>query len=155
MQFIPKTDDEIAAEMLIAPGDYDFQVREAVEETSKKGNDMIHLKLSVWDADGNERWIDDYLLEVMAFKLRHFAYAVGLDGLYESGSLTAGDCTGKSGKCSVFIDKGDGNFRDKNAIKDYVVPDEQPAAPSPRPPATNGNAAVKNQEASIADRPAC
>jgi hypothetical protein len=44
-----------------------------------------------FDADGKGRKVNDYLMESVAYKLRHFAYAVGLGKSYEAGSLDAAD----------------------------------------------------------------
>lgn len=131
MRFQPKSEADIARENLLPVGDYDFTVLEASDERSKSGNDMIKLKLEVWDNDGNTRHVYDYLLEQMAFKLRHFCSATGLIELYEQGDLQAIDCENRSGRCKIIIktDKT-GEHDPNNAVKDYLVPD---AANAPEP----------------------
>ena len=125
MKFSPKTDDEINALNLIEPGIYDFEVMDAKDKTSKSGNEMIELRLKVWDKNGLEHHIYDYLLEALAFKLKHFSKVSGLLVKYEHGTIFATDCIGKSGKVEVIIQKGQPNpnggvYSDKNSIKDYI-----------------------------------
>ena len=127
MRFTPRTPEEIQSMTLIAPGTYDFTVVESKEMLSKSGNEMIKLQLKVWDMNGNERSVFDYLLEAMAFKLRHFCEATGLLNKYEEGGFNAEDCLGKSGKVEIIIQEGnfkpDGSkYADKNAVKDYCKP---------------------------------
>lgn len=119
MKFTPKTEEQIATENLIPEGTYSFEVKQAMEETSKSGNPMIHLLLHVF-VDDSIRQLDDYLLEKMAFKLRHFCASTDLLDLYQQGALTASDCEGKTGwvKIAVQPDKS-GKYPPRNSAKDY------------------------------------
>ena len=119
MQFQSKTEKQIQEESLIPAGEYDFTVREAVEKKSKAGNDMIQVDMDIF-VDGKERPLKDYLMESMAFKLRHFCFSIGLGGKYEAGTLSAVDCQGKSGKVKI-IQKANGDYGLQNSVKDYVV----------------------------------
>lgn len=121
MKFAPKTEQQVQEEGLLHPGIYDFEVSSAEDTHSNKGNEMVVVKLSVIDADGQERKITDYLLEAMAFKLRHFAYATGLGPKYEIGTLTSDDMKGRTGQCKLRIKPADGEYRSKNEVSDYVV----------------------------------
>lgn len=122
MKFQPKTEKEIAEANLWPEGEYGFEVTEANDTASKKGNDMIKLKLRVYNAEGAFKFIDDYLLESMAFKLRHCASTCGLLDVYEGGSLLASDFVGKNGFVKLKITKDEtGKYADKNDVKDYVV----------------------------------
>lgn len=127
MKFQPKTDQQIATENCLTPGQYDFEVIAATDKKSQKGNDMIELKLKVYpNDDSGARTIFDYLLEQMAFKLRHFAYAVGLGETYERGELTAAMCSGHSGKVALRIGQDkEKKYPPKNEVVDYVVPGEE------------------------------
>jgi len=120
MRFTPKTEKELAEEGLLKPENYEFEVLEASDETSKSGNPMIKLKLNVFGKDGQTHHIFDYLLEAMAFKLRHFCDGAGILPKYEAGEVTAFDCKGKSGIVLISIQKDkDGVYPDKNVVKDY------------------------------------
>lgn len=131
MRFTPKTEEEIAAENLLQPGEYGFTVMEAEDTQSKAGNDMMKVKLEVFAPDGGTRHVYDYLLEKMAFKLRHFAATVGRMADYERGELSADAVVGRSGLVRIEIEPA-GDYPAKNVVKDYVVapkpPANQPAA---------------------------
>lgn len=134
MKFPPKTDEQIARENCMPIGDYDFEVVEAVDKISQKGNPMIALQLRVF---GPERamTVRAYLMEAMAFQMRHFCFAVGLGKEYEAGELAAANCIGRTGRLTLKIEDQPG-YMPKNAVKDYIVPaaGEAPASPSPRQP---------------------
>ena len=126
MKINPKSNEELQSAGLIEPGVYNFEVTTAVDTVSKSGNDMIKLQIKVWDKSGSEKVIFDYLLDAMAFKLRHFAESTGLIDKYNYGELMAHDCIGKCGKVELLIEKGPHNpnggmYPDKNTVKDYVL----------------------------------
>lgn len=124
MKFQPKSQEELdreaAARGPFRPGVYDFDVTSASDETSKNGNEMIAVVLKVYDQDGETRTVRDWLLEAMAYKLRHACETVGLDHEYEAGTVSAADFEGRSGKVKLKIEKSSG-FPDKNVVADYVV----------------------------------
>lgn len=125
MRFAPKSEQELQVMSLLEPGLYKFQVSSATDETSKSGRDMIKLVLSVWDKDGNQHNIFDYLLDAMAYKLRHFCEATGLIAKYDHGEILAADCLNRSGYMHLEIKEGeqkqDGlRYPSRNSVKDYV-----------------------------------
>lgn len=131
MRFEPKTEAEVASGDLWQPGTYDFEISEATEEVSKAGNEMIKLKLLIYNEDGNRRVVFDYLMEKVPYKLRHCAVACGLQNKYESGVLTADDLIGHAGRCKISIRKDKtGQYPDQNQIADYLV--EEPRASQKR-----------------------
>ena len=123
MQFTPKTEKQINEDSLLPDGIYDFEVTFAADDVSKASqNEMIHLKLNVFDEDGKSRLIHDYIVASMEMKLRRAAYACGLGEKYEDGELHASDfedCTGQV-KVKKQADKT-GQYPDKNVIADYIV----------------------------------
>lgn len=119
MNFNPKTEDQIAEDSLLPDGNYDFNVLSAEDMTSKSGNEMIKLKLLVL-ADLGEKIVFDYILEKMAFKLRHFCETTGLIEVYEKGNLDSMTCVGKSGVVVVGKSKDKtGKYPPKNVVVDY------------------------------------
>jgi hypothetical protein len=129
MKFTPKTDEEIARENLWPAGEYSFEILEAADKTSKSGNEMIEMKVKVINDDGGFILVNDYLLESIAYKLKHAAEACGLLEQYSTGSLVSHDFIGKTGMLKLKIQKGkpkdDGSgdvYPDRNAIGDYVKP---------------------------------
>jgi hypothetical protein len=123
MRFTPKTEKEIAEENLLPKGEYNYEVISAADTTSKKsGADMIAVKLRIFVSEDGGITLTDYLMEAMARKLRNFCAQNGLMAQYESGTLRASDCEGKSGVAYVKIEKDKtSQYPDKNAIADYPV----------------------------------
>lgn len=135
MQFKPRTEKEIQEENLRPAGVYSFEIVDAKDETSKKGNDMIKLSVRLYNTEGDDCGvISDYLLESLAYKLRHAAVACGLEEKYVGGNITADDFIGKMGdlKLSIRKDKT-GQYPDQNSIQDYVVKKDGEVADGPPP----------------------
>ena len=69
-----------ASEFHVVPGDYQLRVLEAVEDTSKSGNEMIKLKFRILKDDGSDGPIlYDYLVftESSFWKIDHFLKSCG------------------------------------------------------------------------------
>ncbi len=140
MQFSTKTENELDTEFLIPAGTTcDFEVVEAAEKVSAKGNDMIALQLKVWHADRDYR-VRDWLLSSMGHKLLHFCEATGLTPQYAAGTLTKTDCLGKTGKLVVSLEEGKNGYAAQNKVDDYIghrkasSPPALGAKPAPTPP---------------------
>jgi hypothetical protein len=148
VKFQPKSEEEIAAANLLVGGDYAFEVTKAEEQTSKAGNDMVKLQLNIPDEEERSHTVFDYLVgtEGAAYKVRHFAEAVGLLDDYERGELKADDMVGRSGIAVVGIQKQSG-YPDKNVIRDYKPAHSSAAA---APAATKkGNGPARDMDDSI------
>lgn len=136
MNFTPKSAEELQLAELMPEGEYDFKVLSAEDAVSKKGNDMLKLKLAVYVGQ-REYHVFDYLLEAMAFKLRHFCESTGLLDLYEDGILTADDCDGAAGIVEIEIEKPKegSKYGPKNVVADYISRDAvriESAPPKPK-----------------------
>jgi hypothetical protein len=132
MKFQAKTEEEIELDGLLPEGEYDFQVLEASDQISKKGNEMIKLYLNVFDAQGKPRRVTDYIMEAFPRKLRHFCKHTGLMQSYDCGGLTAFECVDKTGRVRLTIEPA-GEYHAKNAVVDYVEGFQfapKPAAPA-------------------------
>ena len=132
----------------LRPGEYDYEVKEASEEQSAAGNDMIKLTVWVYDTDGNRRTVFDYLLgtEKSQFKVRHFAESCGLVKEYERGELDAMDCEGKTGRLKLRIKPAQGDYPAGNQVQDYIASEDKPtrvarpssqSRPTPTPKTNN------------------
>jgi hypothetical protein len=133
MRITPKSEQEIQNENLLPAGEYDFEIMDAEEAVSKAGNDMIKLKVKIFSDDHGERIVFDYLMESVAYKLRHAAEACGLLESYESGLLDAEDFKLKVGRCKVGVQKDkSGQFPDRNSVSDYLM--SVPSGPSASKP---------------------
>lgn len=140
MTVTPKTEKQLMEERNFPEGEYPFEVVLAKDGISKRsGNEMIHLKLKCFTQDGRQFFVDDYLMDSMGFKLRHFCEEVGLLEKYEAGQLKDYDCDKKEGTVQIIIQKSkESQYPDKNSVKDYgvakkKVKEEKPAAPTPEP----------------------
>lgn len=150
MKFIPKSEDDLVRESLLEPGEYPFRVIDAVDATSKNGNEMIKLKLEVFGKNGDTAHVFDYLLEKMAFKLRHFAESAGMLDKYERGEFSAMDCMEKQGYVSLDIEPASNGYSAKNAVKDYANKPLRDAAHKPHKP-LNPAPGKKATDASLAE----
>jgi hypothetical protein len=124
MEYQPRQDREIRESMVLTPGEYDFEVVEAVEKVSKAGNDMIELKLRIFVPDGSTRLLNDWLVpgsDLGDLKLNRFAHATGLQDAYFAGELSSLNCTGAAGKVRLTV-QADEKYGDQSRVKDYVVP---------------------------------
>lgn len=124
MRFTPKSEQQIQEERfpVLPPGKYHFEVIDAKDEVSKKGNPMIVLQLKILDSSLSPvAYLKDYLMESIAYKLRHAAYVAGLGDRYESGDLEADAFKSKAGLVNIGIQKDKtGQYPDKNSILDYI-----------------------------------
>lgn len=122
MNFKPKSDADLSTGNLLPKGEYDFEVIGAVDKVSKANNEMIELKLLIYIDGTPARQVFDYLMESVAYKLKHFCYAVGLADKYDSGTITAFDCNNVSGRCKIGVKQDKtGQYPPNNNVTDYVV----------------------------------
>ncbi|MBE3140798.1 MAG: hypothetical protein IMZ53_09470, partial [Thermoplasmata archaeon] len=104
----------------IPKGTYSFEVLEASDETSSKGNDMIKVNLAIWQGERVLCRVFDYLLAAMEAKLRHACDSCGLLDKYQQGSLQASDFIGRTGSVKIKIKKATSEYPEKNEVEDYV-----------------------------------
>jgi hypothetical protein len=105
---------------LLRPGECDFEVKQAQDQTSDAGNEMIKLTLDVWDSTGKKATVYDYLLDAIPHKVRHAAYACGIGHVYERGEIEASHFEGKNGRL-VIRTKEQPGYNPKNDVTDYVI----------------------------------
>ncbi len=138
MRFTPKTEAQVSSGALFPKGNYDFEVVEAKDTISKSSsNNMLALQLLIYDQQGHSKRVFDYLLDTenAAYKLRHFAEAVGLLAAYATGDIKAEDCMGRTGRCKVAISKDKTEeYPDKNTITDYIYEKANGNAPTVKTP---------------------
>jgi hypothetical protein len=105
---------------VLTPGIYPFKVLQAADETSRAGNDMIHLKLGVERHNGTDQWVHDYIVATQPHKLKALCRAVGMLDLFDTGEITAAQLVGASGKVKVKIEPPKGSWPEKNTVDEYV-----------------------------------
>lgn len=126
--YTPKTDEQLAKEGLLPAGAYDATCIETMDRPSKKGSEMITLKLQVFDPSGDShKIIFDYIVLGSNYgerKLRHAASAFGLMDVYNGGVLKAEDFQDKSCRIDVKQQDGTADFpMPKNVVGDYLERD--------------------------------
>lgn len=121
LQFKPKNEEELMQGTLLESGQYEFEVIEALEKISSKGNQMIHLKIKILN-DGKQHIIYDYLVATdnMMFKIKHFCETASLRDKYAKGSLSCSDCLGKKGLADIDLQEAEGTYSAKNFVVDYI-----------------------------------
>ena len=137
MRFDPKSAAQIDEDGLFPDGIYDCEVIHAEDKESKAGNEMIELSIRVYHGE-QSRVVKDWLLEKVAYKLRHAAETFGCMKQYEAGNLTGDNLMGKSGKCKLKLEPIKDTFPAKNSVSDYVSGDAQPNASQPQQRAAAG-----------------
>jgi hypothetical protein len=133
MNFTPRTEGQLRR--ILPAGRYGFEVLEAEDKTSKKGgNEMIALKIGIWEGEHIKQHVYDYLGTFLEYKIKHFCDATNLTEKYQAGTLCAADCIGRSGMLKLIIDHDEsGKYGDKNAVADYIKREEATQATQPLP----------------------
>lgn len=112
---------------VLPDGKYEFVVEKAENRQSKNGNPMIAITLGVYDDTGAKHTIFDYLVftKGMMYKVRHFAYAIGIGDKYEAGTIEPEMCLNRSGECMIGTDQPEigSKYLPKNVVLDYVKKD--------------------------------
>jgi hypothetical protein len=149
MRFQPKQEHELRD--VLPKGIYTAEVFDAQDTKSKAGNDMIKLNLRVYHNDGKVL-LNDYLIEDLAYKIRHFCVAAGILDVYERGELSAADCKNHTIQVRLTVKKSE-EYGDQNNIADYVVPkdgnsakDESLKGPSAAQQQASRDAAAENDD---------
>ena len=155
MQFNSRSREELARESLTPPGEYDFEIISAEETTSKKGNEMIKLKLRVFVENG-EIHVYDYLVAGMEYKLANFCDAIWRSDDYDDGEINADNLVGCAGKLKLVIeeaqkdkDTGEVKWPAKNAVKTYIAGKKGQEKMAERRVKTAPTAAVKTDDEEI------
>lgn len=135
--FPPMTEEEINASNLIEAGVYNFEVVKANRRMSKSGNPMAELNINVWDKQGKQHIVFDYLVfssvPLNIKKIKHFCDATGLSKEYNRGELPE-ELDRLSGKVEIGVQdeqpKPSGGFYPKkNIVVDYVMTDKGAVKP--------------------------
>lgn len=125
-QFNPKD----AEGGLIPDGEYDAQVIEVDEQTSKAGNAMLKMTVRIWASGGTYQLVDYVVNPSSLWKLKRLASSVGLNDEFETGSLDSKRLVGKSFLAGVKTKKDpSGKYRDANVITKYSPCNQSTAAP--------------------------
>lgn len=130
MEFQPLTEEQAKESSkpayLLVPGECDFEVKTAEPHIKTRddgtSSESIHLLLDVWDVNGKQALVHEYLHPSVGHKLRHACYAVGLGHVYELGKIDAEQFLGKGGRC-IIRNRQDRGYNPKNEVVDYIIAD--------------------------------
>ena len=124
MRFSPISEAEADAQStgLWPDGEYAFEVREATEETSAAGNEMLKLEVYVYKDEGERRTMYSYLVNSpkAAWRIRQFAASCGLLPAYERGGLDPSEIVGRAGRCEIGTEPASNGYPAKNAIRQFI-----------------------------------
>jgi len=108
----------------VPAGTYTVRVIEAKEDTSKKGNDMIRLKLRVVLNNGHDGpALYDYLVvsETAGWKIDQFLSAMGQHpGEDADVILDADEMVGWEGEAELSVEEYNG--KKSNKVAEYIIP---------------------------------
>lgn len=127
---------------LLKEGEYDAVITSSADKSSSSGNPMMDMTVTVFDEEGREHPVRDFLVftNTMMWKVIHFADSAGILKDYEEGKL----CSEKAIDCrvrvKVNIEEGNeipedrlkgkplgSKYPDKNKIEDYIKRRDQKA----------------------------
>lgn len=100
MKFRP-LDQEIKNEFVpLSPGEATFEIKEAEDAISTKGDPMLKLVLKCKDIKGNQGRVWENILgtEMWDWKIRHLLKSIGKFNLYANGDIDPFDLIGSTGK---------------------------------------------------------
>lgn len=108
---------------LLPKGEYQAQVKSCEPERSKNsGKEQLKLTLIVYDVEGKQHLINDYVSEhYLQYKLRHLLICCFGEEAYKAGMIDPALIEGKSFAVKVFVQEDkEGKYQPKNAIADYL-----------------------------------
>ncbi len=126
--FNPLSDEELDSFSLLPEGEYSFLVAKSTRKTSKSGNAMAELVLTLWDVNGKPVSVFDYLVfsnvNLNIKKVSHFSKTTGLYEEYKKGELPE-ELEGLEGKLELGTQDaqpkpGGGFYAKKNVVIDYI-----------------------------------
>jgi hypothetical protein len=111
----------------------DILIQEAIDKTSKKGNEMIEADIKVYDNDGKQPVIKHYFVSDYPGMFKKLCAALGLD--YGSGNVPAEKIKGASLQALIKIQEDKtGQFGDKNVCSAFRAKPQAPSGPTPDDP---------------------
>jgi hypothetical protein len=108
-------------ENLLPDGLFAFEVKDAVEKTSRANNDMMVLKLRV-GPDDKPALITDYIVSTNIRKVRSVAKACGLLELFDTGEILPENFIGCRGLLKLEVERSTNpNYPDRNVVTRYIA----------------------------------
>jgi len=119
MRVTPKTDEELSN--VWNAGWYPATIENAVEGLSKNNAEMLTLTVKAYDNDtGRSKELKDYIVDAVAYKVKHACEACGLIDDYNSGHVDPQKMVSVNLEVKLGIEQDKtGAYPDKNKIIDY------------------------------------
>jgi hypothetical protein len=135
LEFTPQSDEAIDnlktredEERLLSDGEGRFDVITCAAKVSKSGNNMLCVKLKVWDCNNKSGFIDEYLMtgEKSFFirRIKSFCDSIGIIDKYNSGKLNASDINNSHNGKIIIGRRKDNNGKLQNTVTEYIKKSE-------------------------------
>lgn len=148
MKFTPVSEEQASG--VWEKGEYEALVESGIEKTSKTGNPMIELELTVYGPEGKEKKIRDWLVATDGgqAKIQRFCKSAGLWDTYQSGELSGPSCEQANVIVKLGVEDGNDQYPPKNAIRDYMP--KKAAEPKPTTSLRGKTEGVSPQQRAVA-----
>ena len=115
---------------LLKPGEYDFEVENAIHKKSSSGNDMWEVELKFEQPNGPDTKVWEYFVEVEEeWANKKFVSFFNCIGVSFEDSEEMPKAIGEIGKAKIKIEKGKDGYADKNKVS-YWIPKKSEKAES-------------------------
>lgn len=113
---------------LLKPGEYDFEVEDAVYKKTSTGKMMWTLKLRFEQPDGPDVMVWENFVEADAdWSNNRFLNFFDCIGVVINDTDKMADTVGEMGRAKVGIEKGTDGYADKNKVKYWIPKKVEPA----------------------------
>lgn len=132
MKFAPVSEETAAG--CFPKGEYEAVIKSAIEKTSKTGNPMIEVTMTVYGPDAAESELKDWLVctDGGQRKIQRFCRSADLWETYQAGELCGDSCVGLNVLVKLKIEDSE-DYGPRNKVADYMP---RKAAGSPTKPAS-------------------
>ena len=137
--------DEGNSSKMLPEGSYNFEVVTAELSTSASGNEMITVRLKVFDGQGSHVSIFDRLVFVDAagWKIAQFCKAIGREDLVGA-ELNVTDCLAAAGELYLKQEHSE-QYGNRNTVNGYNEPAQELAAAKAVKPPKKSTVATGNE----------
>lgn len=121
MRFIPVSPEEFKKKAVkLKAGDADFEIIGVEDSETKNKKPMMKVKCRVWDCEGREGVLIDYVTNDSQWKIKQILDSIGASAMYELGDVNEGVLVGRGGKLLLYT-KNDPQYGEQTKIKSYYA----------------------------------
>lgn len=110
---------DINEETSIQPGNASFEIISNKDAISKSGKEMMVVSMKVWDANGTEGILNDYLLPSVTWKLKNFLKSIKKEELADAGIIKENSLEGLSGTLRIKKEVNE-KYGTNMKVSDYI-----------------------------------